>query len=98
LSSIEAHKVSLETLLPSGHKINDLLINIWRVCKTDYQPNNKRILGVLGNMGSGGSLLGQLTGAGRPACWIIFDIYVENAIDGRHLSLISAIGIIKGTP
>ncbi|XP_066398304.1 mediator of RNA polymerase II transcription subunit 33A-like [Miscanthus floridulus] len=95
LSSIEAHKVSLETLLPSGHKINDLLINIWRVCKTDYQPNNKRILGVLGNMGSGGSLLGQLTGAGRPACWIIFDIYVENAIDGRHLSLISAIGIIK---
>jgi hypothetical protein len=87
--------VSLETLLPSGHKINDLLINIWRVCKTDYQPNNKRILG---NMGSGGSLLGQLTGAGRPACWIIFDIYVENAIDGRHLSLISAIGIIKGTP
>ncbi|XP_066391509.1 mediator of RNA polymerase II transcription subunit 33A-like [Miscanthus floridulus] len=95
LSSIEAHKVSLETLLPSGHKINDLLINIRRVCKTDYQPNNKRILGVLGNMGSGGSLLGQLTGAGRPACWIIFDIYVENAIDGRHLSLISAIGIIK---
>ncbi|CAD6216640.1 unnamed protein product [Miscanthus lutarioriparius] len=95
LSSIEAHKVSLETLLPSVHKINDLLINIWRVCKTDYQPNNKRILGVLGNMGSGGSLLGQLTGAGRPACWIIFDIYVENAIDGRHLSLISAIGIIK---
>lgn len=88
----------METLLPSGHKINDLLINIWRVCKTDYQPNNKRILGVLGNMGSGGSLLGQLTGAGRPACWIIFDIYVENAIDGRHLSLISAIGIIKGTP
>ncbi|ONM60565.1 Mediator of RNA polymerase II transcription subunit 33A [Zea mays] len=95
LSSIEAQKVSLETLLPSGHKINELLINFWRVCKTDYQPNNKHILGVLGNMGSGGSLLGQLTGAGRPACWIIFDIYVENAIDGRHLSVISAIRIIK---
>ncbi|ONM26232.1 Mediator of RNA polymerase II transcription subunit 33A [Zea mays] len=95
LSSIEAHKVTLETLLPSGHKINDLLINIWRVCKAGYQPNNKHILGVLGNMGSGGSLLGQLTGAGRPACWIIFDIYVENAIDGKHLSVTSAIGIIK---
>lgn len=98
LSSIEAHKVALETLLPPGQKINDLLINIWRVCKTDYQPNNKRILCVLGNMGSGGSLLGQLTGAGKPACWIIFDIYMENAIDGKHLSGISAIEIIKGIP
>jgi hypothetical protein len=45
-----------------------------------------------------GSLLSQLTGAGRAACWIIFDIYLENAIDGKHLSAISAIEIIKGTP
>jgi hypothetical protein len=53
---------------------------------------------VLGNMRSGGSLLGQVTGAGRAACWIIFDIYVENAIDGKHLSGISAIEVLKGTP
>ncbi|CAD6216659.1 unnamed protein product [Miscanthus lutarioriparius] len=38
---------------------------------------------------------GQLTWSWEALCWIIFDIYVENAIDGRHLSLISAIGIIK---
>ncbi|KAF8656551.1 hypothetical protein HU200_060610 [Digitaria exilis] len=95
LSSIEAHKVALENLLPSRHKINDLLIDIRRVCNADYQPNNKRIVDVLGNMRSGGSLLGQVTGAGRAACWIIFDIYVENAIDGKHLSGISAIEVIK---
>ncbi|CAN6176678.1 unnamed protein product [Urochloa humidicola] len=95
LSSIEAHKVALETLLPSGHKFNELLIDIRRVCNANYQPNNKRIVDVLGNMRSGGSLVGQLTGAGRAACWIIFDIYVENAIDGKHLSGVSAIEILK---
>jgi len=98
LSSIEAHKVALETLLPAGHKINDLLIDIRRVCNANYQLNNKHIVDVLGNTRSGGSLLGQLTGAGRAACWIIFDIYVENAIDGKHLSGISAIEVLKGTP
>jgi len=97
LSSIEAHKVALETLLPAGHKINDLLIDIRRVCNANYQPNNKHIVDVLGNTRSGGSLLGQLTGAGRAACWIIFDIYVENAIDGKHLSGISAIEVLKET-
>ncbi|KAL6896624.1 hypothetical protein ACP4OV_007196 [Aristida adscensionis] len=96
-SSMEAHKVALETLLPAGHKINDLLINIRRVCNADYQPSDKRLVGVLDNMRSSGSLLGQLTGAGRAACWIIFDIYVENAIDGKHLSGISAIEILKET-
>uniref|UniRef100_A0A0A9CRH4 Mediator of RNA polymerase II transcription subunit 33A n=1 Tax=Arundo donax TaxID=35708 RepID=A0A0A9CRH4_ARUDO len=70
-------------------------MNIRKVCNADYQPNNKRLVGVLGNMRSSGSLLGQLTGAGRAACWIIFDIYVENAIDGRHLSGISAIEVLK---
>lgn len=84
--------------MSSGHKINDLLTDIWRVCNADYQPNNKRIMDVLGNMRSGGSLLGQVTGAGRAACWIIFDIYVENAIDGKHLTGLSAIEVIKGTP
>ncbi|CAN6206494.1 unnamed protein product [Urochloa humidicola] len=95
LSSIEAHKVALETLLPSGHKINELLIDTRRACNANYQPNNKRIVDVLGNLRSGGSLLGQLTGAGRAACWIIFDIYVENAIDGKHLSGVSAIEVLK---
>jgi hypothetical protein len=71
---------------------------IRRVSNVDYQPNNKRLVDVLGNMRSRGSLLSQLTGAGRAACWIIYDIYLENAIDGKHLSAISAIVIIKGTP
>jgi hypothetical protein len=89
--------MALETVLPAGDKISNLLINIRRVCNADYQPNNKRLVGVLGNMRSSASMLGQLSGAGRAACWIIFDIYVENAIDGKHLSGISAIDLLKGT-
>lgn len=96
LSLVEAHKMELETLLTANHKIDDLLMNMRRVSNTAYQPNNKRLLGVLGNMKYGGSMLGQFTGAGRAACWVIFDIYVENAIDGKHLSAISAIEVLKG--
>jgi hypothetical protein len=88
--------MALETVLPAGDKISDLLINIQRVCNADYQPNNKRLVGVLGNISSA-PMLGQLSGAGRAACWIIFDIYVEDAIDGKHLSSISAIEVLKGT-
>ncbi|XP_052161904.1 mediator of RNA polymerase II transcription subunit 33A-like [Oryza glaberrima] len=95
LSLVEAHKMELETLLTANHKIDDLLMNMRRVSNTAYQPNNKRLLGVLGNMKYGGSMLGQFTGAGRAACWVIFDIYVENAIDGKHLSAISAIEVLK---
>jgi hypothetical protein len=95
---IEARKIALERLLPTRHKIDDLLMYIRRVGNVDYQPNNKRLVDVLGNMRSRGSMLSQLTGAGRAACWIIYDIYLENAIDGKHLSAISAIVIIKGTP
>lgn len=90
--------MALERLLPTSHKIDDLVMYIWRVSNLDYQPNNKRLVGVLGNLRSSNSMLGQLTGAGRAACWIIFDIYMENAMDGRHLGGISAIEIIKGTP
>ena len=97
MTLIEAHKMALERLLPTSHKIDDLLMYIRRVSNVDYQPNNKRLVDVLGNMRSRGSLLSQLTGAGRAACWIIFDIYLENAIDGKHLTAISAIEIIKGT-
>lgn len=95
LTLIEARKMALERLLPTSHKIDDLLMYIRRVGNVDYQPNNKRLVDVLGNMRSRGSLLSQLTGAGRAACWIIFDIYLENAIDGKHLSALSAIEIIK---
>uniref|UniRef100_A0A8R7UVI2 Mediator of RNA polymerase II transcription subunit 33A n=1 Tax=Triticum urartu TaxID=4572 RepID=A0A8R7UVI2_TRIUA len=95
LTLIEAHKMALERLLPTSHKIDDLVMYIWRVSNLDYQPNNKRLVGVLGNLRSSNSMLGQLTGAGRAACWIIFDIYMENAMDGRHLGGISAIEIIK---
>ncbi|XP_047069806.1 mediator of RNA polymerase II transcription subunit 33A-like [Lolium rigidum] len=95
LTLIEARKIALERLLPTRHKIDDLLMYIRRVSNVDYQPNNKRLVDVLGNMRSRGSLLSQLTGAGRAACWIIYDIYLENAIDGKHLSAISAIVIIK---
>lgn len=97
LTLVEVHKMTLERLLAPSHKIDDLLMDIRRVSNVDYQPNNKRLVGVLGNMRSSGSLLGQLTGAGRAACWIIFDIYMENAIDGKHLSGISAIEILKET-
>ncbi|XP_015694771.2 mediator of RNA polymerase II transcription subunit 33A-like [Oryza brachyantha] len=95
LSLVEAHKMELETLLTANRKIDDLLMNIRRVSSSAYQPNNKRLLGVLGNMKYSGSMLGQFTGAGRAACWVIFDIYVENAIDGKHLSAISAIEVLK---
>ena len=93
---IEARKMALDRLLPTSHKIDDLLMYIRRVSNVDYQPNNKRLVDVLGNMRSRGSLLSQLTGAGRAACWIIFDIYLENAIDGKNLTAMSSIEIIKG--
>uniref|UniRef100_A0A0D9X2Z8 Mediator of RNA polymerase II transcription subunit 33A n=1 Tax=Leersia perrieri TaxID=77586 RepID=A0A0D9X2Z8_9ORYZ len=97
LSLVESHKLDLETVLTANDKIYDLLMNIQRVSNTAYLPNNKRLLGVLGNMKYSGSMLGQFAGAGRAACWVIFDIYVENAIDGKHLSAISAIEILKET-
>lgn len=61
-----------------------------------YKLNKHQHLGVLVDDGPGSLLSGHGSGAGRAACWITFDMFMENAMDGKQLHPISAIELLTG--
>ena len=62
----------------------------------EFKLNKQQHLGVLVDDGPGSLLSCHSSGAGRAACWISFDLFMEHAMDGKQLHAISAIETLTG--
>ncbi|KAB2621764.1 mediator of RNA polymerase II transcription subunit 33A-like [Pyrus ussuriensis x Pyrus communis] len=71
-----------------------LSANIQRVSGFKYQLNKHQLIGVLLDNGSQKPVFHCNSGFGHPTCWVRFDIYMENAMDGKQLSIKSVIDIL----
>ncbi|XP_020108026.1 mediator of RNA polymerase II transcription subunit 33A-like isoform X2 [Ananas comosus] len=94
LRFIEAHKSGSKSLVSANHIIDSLFANVQRAMNMEYQLNKRQLLGVLIDAAPGNSFLSHISGAGKAACWICIDMFMENAMDGRQLHAISAIEIL----
>lgn len=70
--------------------------NIQRVSGFEYQLNKRQLVGVLLDIGSQKPTFHCNSGYGPSTCWVPLDIYMENAMDGKQLSIKSAINILAG--
>ncbi|XP_072997248.1 mediator of RNA polymerase II transcription subunit 33A-like [Typha latifolia] len=94
LQFIEANRSASTTLVSANNIVDNLFADVQKAMSVEYQLNKRELLGVLVDIGPFSSLLCHLSGAGKTACWISFDIFMENAMDGKNLHAISAIEIL----
>ncbi|WOL04556.1 mediator of RNA polymerase II transcription subunit 33A-like [Canna indica] len=94
LQTIEANRSTSESLLSSIHILDNLSVNIKKALSGELLLNKHQILGALVDAGSSVNPCNSF-GAGKDACWVPLDIFMENAMDGRHLYAISAVEILS---
>ncbi|CAL5390059.1 unnamed protein product [Camellia sinensis] len=88
---LEAHKVASPNLKSANQLLVKLTANIRRAMGYEYQLNKRQLIGVLIDIRLCNSE------SGRFACWVPFDIYMENAMDGKQFPVTSAIDILTET-
>ncbi|XP_038988885.1 mediator of RNA polymerase II transcription subunit 33A-like isoform X2 [Phoenix dactylifera] len=94
LQFIESHKSASQALLSANHILDSLSANVQKAMDWEYQLNKHQLLGVMVDAGPSSYLSCNSSGASRAACWISFDMFMENAMDGRQLHTVSAIEIL----
>lgn len=94
---LDAHKLASSNLKSANQLLSRLFANIQRVFDFAYQLNKRQLIGMLINIGSCKSVSHCNFEAGLSACWVPFDIYMENALDGKQLPVTSAINILTET-
>uniref|UniRef100_A0A8R7V0C6 Uncharacterized protein n=1 Tax=Triticum urartu TaxID=4572 RepID=A0A8R7V0C6_TRIUA len=71
--------------------LDNLMIHIQKVRSTCYQLGRSKLLRVIVSTRPFSSTACNMFGAGKGSCWIPFDLFMESAMDGRHLRAISSI-------
>lgn len=71
--------------------LDSLIVNIQNAISTGYQLDRKRLLGVPVSIQPCSSAIYSIFVTGKGSCWIPFDMFMENAMDGRHLHTISSV-------
>lgn len=75
-----------------------LSANIQRVMGFEYQLNRSQLIGLLVDIASCKPVSCIHSQFGQSACWAPFDIYMENAMDGKQLPIKSAVDVLTGCP
>ncbi|XP_059641819.1 mediator of RNA polymerase II transcription subunit 33A-like isoform X2 [Cornus florida] len=91
---LEAHKLASPNLKSANQFLVKLSANIQRALDFECQLNKHQLTGMLIDIGSCKPSPCCDSGSGRFACWVPFDIYMENAMDGKQLPVTSAIDIL----
>lgn len=85
---LEAHSLS-SNLKIAGELLTQLAGYIQR--SLEYQPSQHRAVRALVDAGSQTSAFGHNYGQGRASLWLPFDLFMENAMDGKQIPATSAI-------
>uniref|UniRef100_A0A0D9WF09 Mediator of RNA polymerase II transcription subunit 33A n=1 Tax=Leersia perrieri TaxID=77586 RepID=A0A0D9WF09_9ORYZ len=80
-----------KNFVSANNLLDSLMLNIRNVITTGHQLYKGRLLGNIVSTKPCSSAARCVFGAGKSSCWIPFDMFMENAMDGRHLHTISAI-------
>lgn len=70
-------------------------MNIKKAMSRELQ-NKHQLLGALAYPGPCSLNSCNSFGAGRDACWIPVDVFMETAMDGKHLYAISSVEVLTG--
>ncbi|PKA61809.1 Mediator of RNA polymerase II transcription subunit 33A [Apostasia shenzhenica] len=93
---VEVHKSTSQSLISVKSILEKLLANIQEVLNEKFNLHKHHGLDILVDTGFGGPTAYYSVGADRSGCWISFDMFMENAMDGRHLYAISSVEILTG--
>jgi hypothetical protein len=98
LRFLEAHELASSNFNSAYQLLAKLSGNIQRVLDFEYQLNKRQLVGMLVNIASCKPLPHFHSEFDRSACWIPFDIYMENAMDGKQFLIKSAVDVLTGYP
>ncbi|XP_049933972.1 mediator of RNA polymerase II transcription subunit 33A-like isoform X2 [Nymphaea colorata] len=90
LDIAESHKLTSS----ASQQLSRINTSIKKILAQEHQLNRCQAIGVLIDVGSCGYKSCHSFGVGRGACWIAFDIYMENVMDGKKLHATSAIDVL----
>ncbi|KAL6988247.1 hypothetical protein U1Q18_013995 [Sarracenia purpurea var. burkii] len=93
---LETHKLSSPNLKPAYHLLVKLSANIQKAVDFEYQLNKSLLIGMLIDIKSCKPAPCCNSESGRFASWVPFDIYMENAMDGKQFPVTSAIDMLTG--
>ncbi|XP_052172561.1 mediator of RNA polymerase II transcription subunit 33A-like isoform X2 [Diospyros lotus] len=91
---LEVQKLASPDLTSADHTLAKLSLNIQRAMDFEYQFNSHHLTGLLIDIKSHKRSPCYNTKSGRFACWVPFDIYMENAMDGKQFPATSAIDVL----
>ncbi|XP_024186515.1 mediator of RNA polymerase II transcription subunit 33A isoform X1 [Rosa chinensis] len=93
LRFLEARQFASSDLNSAVQLLARLSVQLQRVLGFEYQLNKRQLIGVLLDIGSQKPPFHFNSGFGPSTCWVPLDIYMENTMDGKQLSIKSAINI-----
>ncbi|XP_058075235.1 mediator of RNA polymerase II transcription subunit 33A-like isoform X2 [Magnolia sinica] len=94
LQFLESHKSTSPNLKSASQILVRLSANIQRALHWEYQLNKRHTVGMLIDIGSCSLASFHSFRVGQAACWLPFDMYMENAMDARQLPATSACDIL----
>ncbi|XP_040372606.1 mediator of RNA polymerase II transcription subunit 33A isoform X2 [Rosa chinensis] len=98
LRFLEARQFASSDLNSAVQLLARLSVQLQRVLGFEYQLNKRQLIGVLLDIGSQKPPFHFNSGFGPSTCWVPLDIYMENTMDGKQLSIKSAINIHERDP
>lgn len=94
LQRLQILDANISTTLPPRHVFDKLSTNIKKAISKEFLLDKHKLLGALVNARSCSLNSSNSFGAGKDACWIPIDIFMENAMDGKNLYAVSAVEIL----
>lgn len=91
---LETHKLVSSNLSSTKPFFVKILTNIRRSLAFECQLSKRTVTDMLTDVGLCKSMPNSKSASS--ACWVVFDIYMENAMDAKQLPISSAIDILTG--
>ncbi|XP_020540898.1 mediator of RNA polymerase II transcription subunit 33A isoform X2 [Jatropha curcas] len=90
----KAHKLVSSNMEPANQLLERLSANIQRVYDFEYQLSRHQIFRMLIDIKACKPVSFCNSESGKSGCWVPFDIYMENVMDGKQLHIRSSIAIL----
>ncbi|KAJ4832513.1 hypothetical protein Tsubulata_000069 [Turnera subulata] len=90
----EANKLASPCIKSAEKLLEKVSANIYRAHHFEYQLNKRQLIWRLVDARPCQHMSYCNSGSGQSACWVPFDIYLENVMDGKQLLIRSAIAVL----
>ncbi|KAK6943327.1 hypothetical protein RJ641_024429 [Dillenia turbinata] len=94
---LEAQKLASSKFSSVQHLLVKLSSNIQKALGFQHRLKKSHMIGMLIDIGPSKRFSHGNFGSGQSACWVAFDIYMENVLDAKQLPVRSAVDILTET-